>query len=305
MGFLDKVKNLFTEEIEVEEVPIKKEVMKVEIPAPAVEEVKPTSKPILVENIEERESIKREEKVRTPVFFDDKDFISLEKPKPVEKPKVMELPKKEAYGIKKEEPKKKFAPSPIISPVYGVLDKNYHKEDIATKGEKRITTKYPSRISSTRTLSIDDVMKKAYGTLEDELETTMQEANLELPKEEAEVVEPTIESVTQKDIYSEFNLLDDIPISTKEMEDVPSIERQNEIDPLSGLELDVKEDDLLNDNFGDESLKETSEVEEENMIAEAMDKMSDNGDNNDESIDLKESDLFNLIDSMYEKRDEE
>ena len=38
MGFLDKVKNLFTEEIEVEEVPIKKEVMKVEIPAPTMKE---------------------------------------------------------------------------------------------------------------------------------------------------------------------------------------------------------------------------------------------------------------------------
>lgn len=32
-----------------------------------------------------------------------------------------------------EEPKKVFKPSPIISPVYGVLDKNYHKEDIVTK----------------------------------------------------------------------------------------------------------------------------------------------------------------------------
>ena len=39
MGFLDKVKNMFTEEVE-EEAPIKKEVMQVEIPAPIKEEPK-------------------------------------------------------------------------------------------------------------------------------------------------------------------------------------------------------------------------------------------------------------------------
>ena len=31
------------------------------------------------------------------------------------------------------EEKKSFKPSLIISPVYGVLDKNYHKEDITSK----------------------------------------------------------------------------------------------------------------------------------------------------------------------------
>ena len=36
-----------------------------------------------------------------------------------------------ATTAKSEE--KKFKPTPIISPVYGILDKNYHKEDIVNK----------------------------------------------------------------------------------------------------------------------------------------------------------------------------
>ena len=31
--------------------------------------------------------------------------------------------------------KKAFKPSPVISPVYGILDKNYKKEDVITRDE--------------------------------------------------------------------------------------------------------------------------------------------------------------------------
>lgn len=283
MGFLDKVKNLFTEEIEVEEVPIKKEVMKVEIPAPTQAE----PKPVLKNDVTESDLLKKEEKVRTPVFFDDKDFVNLEQPKPVERPKPkVEVPKKEPYGMKKEEPKKKFSPSPIISPVYGVLDKNYHKEDIASKGERRRNDRYSSRTSSR--LSIDDVMKKAYGTLEDELETSMNKTNSILIEKEKPV---------EKNVFDDFDLLDNKPIELEkeEISEVPSIQRDIKIDPLSGLELDVNENDLLNDDFG--------EKKEDNIVAEAMDNFQEEDHNKDESLDLKESELFHLIDSMYEKRD--
>lgn len=280
MGFLDKVKNLFTEEIEVEEVPIKKEVMKVEIPAPVQE----APKQVIKSDVTESDFLKKEEKVRTPVFFDDKDFISLEQPKPVEKPKV-EVPRKEPYSMKKEEPKKKFSPSPIISPVYGVLDKNYHKEDIASKGERRRNERYSSRMSSR--LSIDDVMKKAYGTLEDELETAMTKTSSSVLEQEEKPVE--------KNVFDDFDLLENKAIELEEANEIPSIQRDIKIDPLSGLELDVNDDDLLNDDFG--------EKKEENLVAEAMDNFQEEDHTKDESLDLKESELFHLIDSMYEKRD--
>ncbi len=60
--------------------------------------------------------------------------------------------------------KKGFQPSPIISPIYGVLDKNYKKEEIVAKKEVRLTSHY-----SRGKLDLDDVRKKAYGTLEDDL----------------------------------------------------------------------------------------------------------------------------------------
>ena len=70
MGFLDKVKNLFTEE--VEEAPIKKDVIQVEIPAP-------TSERKEEKVVTESEVLVKEEKPQTPVFFDDKDFANLER----------------------------------------------------------------------------------------------------------------------------------------------------------------------------------------------------------------------------------
>ena len=85
MGFLDKVKNLFTEEIE--EVPIKKEVIQVEIPAPVVSTTQETKQ----EHVTESEILVKEEKPQAPVFFDDKDFVNLERK---EEKKVQKLEEK-------------------------------------------------------------------------------------------------------------------------------------------------------------------------------------------------------------------
>ena len=285
---MNKIKNLFTEEIEVEEVPIKKEVMQVEIPSPVVKEEPKVE-------VHEPETLKREDKVRAPVFFDDKDFANLEKPKPVEKPKpkVAPAPKKETYAGRKEE-KKKFAPSPIISPVYGVLDKNYHKEDITDKKEGRSGRGYTQ---SKNALTIDDVRKKVFGTLEDDLETTMVNHNSILFNDEPEELE-VVEEPKQKDIFDELDFVED-PIELGEEEPLTRIKKNAKIDELSGLELDVTEDELLSDNFGE------TDSTEGNMIAEEMDKLSKSEKEEPEELDLKESELFDLIDSMYEKRDDE
>ena len=56
----------------------------------------------------------------------------------------------------------KFKPTPIISPVYGILDKNYHKEDIV---ERKDTTP----IKPKNSVTIDSIRNKAYGTLEEQL----------------------------------------------------------------------------------------------------------------------------------------
>ena len=153
MKFLEKVKNMFTEEVEEEITPVKTEIQKVEIPvsAPIKKEDSSTSN---AETVTKTEIVKPEEKPKAPVFFDDKDFDKLptasnvekkeEKVEPVKTPaqkSSAEPVRKEAYGGKKpaytastfKEEKKMFKPTPIISPVYGVLDKNYRKDDIAPK----------------------------------------------------------------------------------------------------------------------------------------------------------------------------
>ena len=161
--------------------------MHVEIPSPANAEKK-------------EEEISPVVKQPAPIFFDDNDFETLEKPK-VE-PKVEEVKptlKTDAYkGAPKKEEKKAFVPSPIISPVYGVLDKNYHKEDITSRNDR--DNEYTL---SSKDMTIDDVRRKAYGTLEDDLENTLFGKNSilfsdikEEPKEEI-------------DIFDELDILND------------------------------------------------------------------------------------------------
>lgn len=234
MGLFDKLKNVFTEEVEEE--PIKKEVRQVEIKGPTE-----------VEN--EVEEVKKEEKFVFPVYFDDKDFDEL---KPKEPPKK-EIPKKETYGIKNKEVKveKKFIPSPVISPVYGVLDKNYNKEDVKTRKVTR--TEYRSSTS----ITLDDVRKKAYGSLEDGL------AN---------------------------SLFADDPIYI-----------EKEVEYVETTPTEMIEEKLIND-YKPELIEEL----DQNMTLDELNKLEDNQESeNSEEINMNESDLFNLIDSMYEKSDED
>lgn len=255
MGFLDKVKNMFTEEVEVEETPIKKDVIQVEIPAPVKEEKK--EEPVVTES----EVIKKEEKPSAPVFFDDKDFANLERKEEKKIPKVE--PK---YRVKEEE-KKVFKPTPIISPVYGVLDKNYHKEDIAQKRKAPVTTEYEKA-----SLDIDKIRRKAYGTLEDDLETIIPSDDYEITEEN----DPILVDENSSEIFDDLMDPDYEPRFAEKQKD------EVEFDVLDDLKI---EDDVVS-------------TPEEDMFEELHD-------DSDKPDDLSESDLFNLIDSMYDKKDDE
>lgn len=244
MSFLDKVKNMFTEEVEEE--PIKKDVVQVEIPAPTIEEKE--EKEVVSENT----VINKEVKPAAPVFFDDKDFANLAQ---IEEKKI--TPKVESKYKPKEEPKKVFTPTPIISPVYGVLNKNYHKEDITTKKDASNVNNYDNDI-----LTIDAVRQKAFGTLEDDLETVM-------PSDDYTIIE-------EKDALLEDdnqNMLDDL------------------MDPDYTPRFAQKEED--------NAIDEEPNHEEKDMFEEMNEEVEKEEDN------LSDSDLFNLIDSMYDKKDDE
>ena len=157
MGFFDKVKNMFTEEVEEDEVKVEKiknDVTHVSIESPKLD---------ILDELEDE--FEPEEEKSKPIFFDDNDFRDLNLMDEKKEEKVIE---NDIYTKKlepKKEEKKIFKPTPIISPVYGVLDKNYHKEDIVSRQE--------TRSHEDSEPSIDSIRNKAYGTLEDELENTL------------------------------------------------------------------------------------------------------------------------------------
>ena len=154
MGFFEIVKNMFTEEVEEDDVKveqIKSDVTKVTIESP------------VYKTEEEVKEIKKEDKISTPIFFDDNDFRDLkltQKPKEEikEVTKIKEEKAKEIYGSKIQEStieKKNFKPTPIISPVYGILDKNYTKDDIVSRDDVKRVDK------ESKESSIDTIRNKA------------------------------------------------------------------------------------------------------------------------------------------------
>lgn len=186
MGLMDKIRDIFTEEVEVSEEPIKKEVIQVEIPAPQVKE----------------DIVEPPKKEPAPIFFDDNDFATLEPPKKESRTVKKNFNSERVKPIEKKEEKKIFKPTPIISPVYGVLDKNYHKEDIKTKNNASSSFYY------NRNVSIDDIRKKAYGTLEDELEITLFGEPEDVKVNNDDMFDELLDNGSSNEDSDLFNLID-------------------------------------------------------------------------------------------------
>ena len=298
MGFMDKLKNIFFEEEETEEVYIEPEeevakpkekeveIKKVEVPKRRrevrEEEITPQES-----YIEPREVKKEVPKVNNDLIFDDEDFL-LQEPvfktskkvevytKKVETPSYKtressEVYKPEEVYAKKETPKyeysnkvqveKKFTPSPVISPIYGILDKNYKKEEIVTKKEVRLSTHVGK-------MDLDTVRNKAFGDLENDL---FEQSDVKLEKEETEEKKEPVVRREPRKIYD----------MTKK--DKPSIER------VTLAEADEYFNDLglaYNTDYKDISKE----------INDGKYKEEDEGDK-------LEDNLFDLIESMYDKED--
>lgn len=268
---MDKFKNLFTEEVEEEvpEEPIKKEVIQVEIPSPAARRSSQPEKEEIAEDVPVKEESKQEE-YKFP-FFDDEDFSTIEKkaePKPEPRPVYQGRKEtKEVYSPAKEE-KRVFKPTPIISPVYGILDKNYQKEDIRRKHER------PRTYYNAKEATVDEIRNKAYGTLEDDIETTLfgrNRAIFEDDKEEKEQVDTTID-----------NLQSDTGTTKK---------------------LEEENVSLTDDLIGERPRHVSNDTEPD--LTELLEEELGKGQPEEEQKPHKISDteLFSMIDSMYQKGD--
>lgn len=217
-------------------------------------------------NLIKSRTSKIESEFKFPEFDDDDFMVS----KPVKEPVITvkkEEPKPILYqGSKRKEETKKFKPSPIISPIYGLLDKDGNKVKGETKKQEK--DKYSDEVS------FDVVRKKAYGIIDNELEDTMKRLN-----------KKTIEEA-EKDMEEEEKNLSRVSEKTKEI-----IEEKPSIIPS----YDEEYDDMLLPNVNFKEI-DVDKERTKNMTEESKKVIDD-----DDEEDTKEQDLFNLIDSMYQK----
>ena len=267
MGVFSKLKNIFYDEeyIDEPEAEIKKvdKVVKKEVEEakPRVEEIKITrEEPKSSNDFSERELFRSERTFNFTEFDDDEELPprrNVLSPEPkvakrveVQKPAIPEQPKI-------------FKPSPIISPIYGILDKDYKKDEVVSKPVRE--EKPVIKDSAT---TYDTVRRKAYGTLEDELEDTLNSMNKLTPEAISNEVNKIDESVNELDK------------TTNKIEDLISkIESTT-----SDVSVGELEDKMELEHFDDE---DDEPVSDKTMTNSTL-----------------EHDLFNLIDSMYDDKED-
>lgn len=290
MKLLEKLKNTFFEEeyIEVDEPEEKEQVVakKIEPKEIKKEIVVEKKEPVVEEqptNYTDGNLAKKDSKLP---YFEDEDFIENDNVTTVK-----EEPKK-IYGTTPDKlynsinysnntstkpystpAKESFKPTPIISPIYGILDKNYHKDEVIDRKDK------PASYVSRKNADLDSVRRKAYGEL-DPIEE-MQASN-----------KPSYEE--HEDIVSEDNLLYDMTTDSS----APSVDKVTIADAEEyfndlGLEYNI--------DYKDSRYEKATGRRTSGNVKTSEDKDANNNDTDDANLD---SNLFDLIDSMYEDGEE-
>ena len=256
---------------------VKKETSKDE--APKVEELKFKTvemDPIDEDDEEEVETKKEDTKAdvlndrdlfrseRTFNFVDFTDDEVEEKPAPRrnvldESPRIMR-----STEPARDDTPKVFKPTPVISPIWGVLDKDYKKDEI--KERPLSNESFTSSVTD-----YDNVRRKAYGTLEDDLEDTLNKVTTDEIKEELEKEESDSELMDARTAKIE-DLIGKIDEATEELDKNMSIEEA--------------ENNVKLENFDDEDEDDEKDLTDKTLTDSTL-----------------EHDLFNLIDSMYDKEE--
>ena len=331
MKLLDKLKDaLFEEEeVEVEEREIKEKPKKEKIKKKKdnakqndnsrISKVKITSyeeeeeeKPVAKKIVNEK-PIEQEVKEEPPASFsfpmvDDSEFTSenyglkvteIEEVKEKKEPKKKKVKKKEepvlyqspkddyvkyaeseygGYGKGKE--RKVFKPSPNISPVYGIIsDERDYASEIPER-EVRLT----SALRSDK-INIDEVRRKAYGNREDDVEEEKKEEPLEI-EESIDLREdaPKVNKVTMGDAEEYFE-----DLGLEYNNDYIDIKKEKENGKIDDTEINEENTELP--AFLQEKTEEKVEIKEDKIEKKEL----------DTETELDDDNLFDLIDSMYDK----
>lgn len=302
MGLFGKIKNIFYDE-EIVDVP--EEPKSVE--KPKIEEVKVEKKvepikretPVIntIPTYSEREIFTRETTNTFKFPMLDEEEVkpvrtrvnALESARMEKKKEETEKARTDKYkDLFKEntttssKPDRIFKPSPVISPVYGVLDKNYTREEIIERQENITRTTNP------KDMNYDAVRRKAYGTLEDELESTLSKLS------EPEIHEKVEKPVTKEEEKSIEDLLNEIE-GNRNMS-IGDIEEKIKDKMEEEEQESISDDEFLKEFMARTSKKEEETIKEEKATTKEEDVDADK---------TLEHDLFNLIDSMYEDKEGE
>ena len=327
MSFINKVKNFFYEDVEDDEEYERNEIRKREekerkrleklrekqrkneekerLELSRTEKIEELPK----EDLSERELFKSEKTFNFPMNMGDDIFDDTIKMEPVEEIKQETKEYKTSTNIyaskpskineryeniskyQKEDPSepKKFKPTPVVSPVYGILDKNYTVEEVVEKNLSK-TKEYSI---DKKIVDFDSVRNRAYKELDEEIEKTLTGA---------------------KDIF--YNLDDD---DKKEEAVEEYSEPEHDVDENT-TEVVITYDDEIEDETPTEEIHNEEPVEEKNNTETEEDeddfsmpdveipvvkkKRTRRSKIEDEDTEEKE-DLFNLIDNMYKDDDEE
>lgn len=270
MSLLEKVRNFFYDDEYEEDIEPEKPQHKEKKEKIKIKEHKEETKER--QEISERELFKAERTFNFPMDIEDeeeeiptrKNIIEEEEKEEVvkvHKPRIEEIKKEEVsyngirdyarYEEKKEERNepKRFKPTPVISPIYGILDKNYKKEDVLMDVNQEH--------ESPKKVDYDTVRKRAYADVYTKPEETKGIFyNLEEEKEEPEDTDFDEADEDVKIIYNDVNYdeeeKNDDDMTIGEKIDAYEKEKEEDIDINSEYEDDdqilseTKEQDLFN-----------------------------------------------------------
>lgn len=218
-----------------------------------------------------------------------KEEIAYKKTEPYSNPEYKPI---YAVGEKKDI---QFKPTPIISPIFGILDKNYKKEDVMDKKEVKKSSNYVSN-----KVDIDSVRQKAFGELNDDLNLTGEDSFKHIEEEQEKA---NIEEELEDNLLYDLSDTTTAPVVNK----VTVADAEEYFDDL-GLEYNVDYKDSKYEKASGRHVKVTQEavrpepivVDEEDSLIEKEPVVIKPKKKEDDKL---EDNLFDLIDSMYEDKE--
>lgn len=326
MGLLDKLKDLFVDEVDVDDefeleeenkkiyeepegiLPkVMRDTIKKEEESIKFEELKPSKEEVKKEK-EFVEPVVPSQKFSFPIDFEEdvapsrvanRNVLKVEKEKEVPKKAPELYPKKEVVV---EKPK--FKPTPVISPVYGILDKNYRKEEVREKAEENVEMKRPSK-----KVDFETVRKKAFGNLTDEIKDNLMCENCELYKEVKRIssisaddllydmmVDDEVKSSEPVTIEKAYDNYEDFGVAYEPKREAAKVENNTTIiNNNTEVKIEAEKIEIEEKIDLDKKIEEVShrEVPLEDAIPSRQEKKKES---------KVDEDFFQLIDSMYKER---